>query len=226
MKKKYYLFNLNINFMNILAFVILIALWILTINIKGGEFFLNSLTTTTFILYIVIMITHELLHGFSYYIHGGEKDKIVFGAALEKGILYCLCKQNISRKNILWSSMYPLIFIGVITYIIGLIFNLPILAMLSMLNLSGCGGDICTFLYISRLNKNIEFSETDDPTVFAIYADYDVSKVKHIGLKYKEDAETIERNDLTKIKISKPSKIIFIVLIIIIIMNILMECLI
>lgn len=65
-------------------------------------------------------------------------------------------------------------------------------------NITGCSGDILMFLFISKLNKNIEFTELDDYTSFAIYAYDDISKVKHYGLKYKGCYDKVERNDLRK----------------------------
>ena len=70
----------------------------------------------------------------------------------------CLCKQNISKKNILISLLFPFIFIGVITYVIGVLFNNSVLIWLSILNISGCSGDLMMFLGLLRL-KNFEYSE-------------------------------------------------------------------
>ena len=43
---------------------------------------------------------------------------------------------------------------------------------------------------------------------FAIYADYDVSKVKHTCLNFIKSCEDVKREDFKKITISKPSYII------------------
>ena len=53
------------------------------------------------------------------------------------------------------------------------------------------------FIYISKLNKNIEFSEFDNPIRFALEADYDVSKIKHYGLDF---IETSKRGVVLKAK--------------------------
>lgn len=219
MKKKYYIFELDSMgyLLNILSIVILIGMSVLTVNI-WPDFFnryfeLNFfLIITSCLLYFVL---HEILHSIGYILHGASFKNIVYGIKLEKGVFYCLCKQNVSRKCILIATMYPLLFIGVITYIIGIIFNLSLLVILSILNLTGCIADICTFLFIKRLDKDIEFSEMDNPLYFAIYSSKDISSVKRKCIKYVKCSDSIERKDLKKITISKPSYIILILLILI-----------
>ena len=71
------------------------------------------------------------------------------------------------------------------------------------------------FAYIIKLNKDVEFSEYDSPIAFGLYADYDVSKVRHVGLKYLESTDKLEREDFKKISISKPSIIISIIILVI-----------
>ena len=110
--------------------------------------------------------------------------------------------------------MYPLFFIGVVTYIVSIIWNLPLLHLLSIFNISGCSGDIIMFIFISRLDKDIEFTEMDDPISFAIYSDKDVNKISHFGLKYLGTKEKVLRTDFKKIKVSKASYIIIIVLLV------------
>ncbi len=70
------------------------------------------------------------------------------------------------------------------------------------------------FAYIVKLNKDVEFSEYDSPIAFGIYADYDVSKIRHVGLKYIESTDELERKDFKKINISEPSKLIGILIIV------------
>ena len=67
------------------------------------------------------------------------------------------------------------------------------------------------FMYIIKLNKNIEFSEFDNPIQFAIYSNEDVSKVKHFGLNFIKTADKLERKDLKKITISKGTIIVLII---------------
>lgn len=145
---------------------------------------------------------------------GGNSKKISFGAIIEKGIFYCLHKGNVKRKNILTSLLTPLVILGIITYVIALLINSPVLSMLSLLNISGSIGDIIMFYHLNKI-KNFEFSEFDDPTSFGIYTKEDLSNKKMYGLKFKETREKLEIKDKTKINITVLSYLFMIALIIV-----------
>jgi hypothetical protein len=176
------------------------------------EFFEYSKNLNFCLLMLPIMMIyfalHEIFHAIGYLLYGAKLNKLTFGMELEKGVFYCLCKQDISRKNILNSVLFPLFYIGVLTLIVGIIFKLPLLTVLSLLNISGASADIMYFMFIIKLDKNIKFSELDDGTSFAILSDQDVSKVKHTGLEFIAKQSTIERKDFNKLKISKLSYIV------------------
>lgn len=216
MKKKYYLFEMDANILNILSVVLFIITLIISF-ILDKNLLINSFNITNYFLTLLLMLgylcLHELLHSLAYVIHGANYKNISYGVALEKGILYCLCKQNITKKNILYSLMYPLVFIGIITYIIALILKMPTLFLLSIMNIGGSIGDIIMFIFISKL-KNIEFSEYDSVLGFAIYTKEDLSKLKPFGLKYIETKEKLEKNNKRKINITYKSLIILIILIV------------
>ena len=220
-KKKYYLFSLNMTILNIFSFFLLFLFIGLAI-ITDKEFFLDSIiyifeskrVLMTFILIFGYMILHELLHSLAYYLYGAKYKNIIYGIQLEKGIFYCLCKQNIRRKNILNALFFPLFYIGIMTFILSFILDSSYLLILSIFNISGCAGDIMTFLFISKLDREIEFSEFDDTTSFAIYTDKEINEKKHFGLKYIKSVSEIKRDDLQKIRISKASYIIIVLLLI------------
>ena len=226
-KKKYYIFSLDMKFLNIFSFVILFLVVGLTILIDKN-FLMNSIDYTfaierlflTYVFVILYLMLHELLHSIGYYLYGAKYKNIVYGIELEKGIFYCLCKQNINKRNIMNSLMFPLFYIGIVTYIFSFIVDSPYLLILSIFNISGCVGDIFTFLFMLKLDNDIEFSEFDDTTSFGIYTDKDISKNKYVGLKYIETKDELVKNDYTKIKISKWSYIILSVMLIFSVMTI------
>jgi len=205
---------------NILSFLLLFLMVVITYLINKELFFGSFMTVyDSFILFfflmLLFMVIHEILHSLAYCIYGGKFKKIIYGIELEKGVFYCLCKQNINKRNILNSLFFPLFYIGVVTYIIGIICNLPFLIWLSIFNISGCSGDIIMFIFMLKLNKNIKFTELDNPTSFAIYSEDDVSKINHFGLKYKGCFDKVERNNFKKINISKFSLIFLLAILII-----------
>lgn len=218
--KKYYIYKMDLKTLNIISILMLITMILLTLiieNFTKTKITLDYINTNMGIIciaYILYMILHEIFHSISYIIHGAKRNKITFGAHIEKGILCCLCKQNITRKNILASSLYPFFYLGIITYIIGFIINSPLLIILSVLNISGCAGDLLMFSYFIKL-KNIEFSEFDDPISFALYSSKDLSKNTPLGIKFIETTNNIKREELKKITISRASYISFTILLII-----------
>ncbi len=62
--------------------------------------------------------------------------------------------------------------------------------------------------------KNYEYTEFDDPISFALYTSEDLSTKTPFGLKYIECTDTVKREELKKVTISKLSIIVFIILII------------
>lgn len=218
--KKYYIFEMNMNVLNVLSLVLFGLVMFLSFLIAPKTADLTNINLVVLLIcYVGYMFLHELLHSIGYVVNGANFKQVVYGAYLEKGVLYCLCKQNISKRNILISIMFPFIFIGLITYIIAIIFNLPTLLYLSILNISGCIGDLIMFFYLVKLNKNIEFTEFDNPLQFAIYSSDDVSKINHFGLNFIEKTTTVPRNSLKKISVSKGSIIITLVLVIFLLLN-------
>lgn len=211
MKKQYYMFRMDMTFLNsfsIILYVLSFGIFYLiyrdnTLNI------LKEVLDSFILVYIPYLIFHEFLHSLAYVLYGADFKNITYGAHLEKGVLCCLCKQNISKKNILFSLLYPFFFIGIVTLIIGIIIDNPLLIMLSLANISGCGGDLVMFYHLSRLH-DFEFSEYDDPISFGLYSATDLSKRKMFGLIYVDTKKELQRNDLKKIVVSKTSIIILI----------------
>ena len=210
-KKNYYMFKMNTLILNVFSIILLILMCLIFYIIYGKnsiEIFSNNYVLVMF-LYVPYLILHEILHSVSYCAYGAKFKNITYGAYLEKGILCCLCKQNINKKNILHSLLAPFIYIGLVTLIIGIIFNIPVLVILSLSNIAGCSGDLVMFYHLIKLN-NYEFSEYNDPIAFGLYTNDDFSKLKLFGLNYVTKKNKLERDDLKKIRISGSSIILFI----------------
>lgn len=221
MKNKYYIYQMNLKVLNISSIFLLLIVGLICLIIDKN-FVINSInylfngnnTIYFFLYYFIYIILHELLHSLSYVLYGAKFDKIEYGMEIEKGILYCLCKQDISRKNILNSLFFPLFYIGIVTLIISYIINSYMLFLLSISNIVGCIGDIIMFIFIVRLSKDIKFSEYNDSTSFGIKSKEDISNMKPFGLKYLGTKEELDRKINKKINISKIS-LIFIFFVII-----------
>lgn len=236
-EQKYYVFNYNLGILNFLSLLLLVGLGIVTYYLyKWG--FINSMFGSSsakwndfeFIFFILGMfgwiILHEFIHGIMYYLNGAEWKNIVFGVELEKGVFCCLCKEEISRKNILISSISPCLIIGVITYVLGIVFHNMILILFSIMNIGSSIADIVLFLYLLKLPSDIKFREYDDATGFCIVSKSDIKDIKSYGLKLIDvfdDNKKISNDKYPKFYISKTSRIIvslFLVVILLCILNI------
>ena len=204
MKRKYYLFEMDMIWLEIISAVLLVFMTFLTLYIYPEFNILDKSFAISFILMIPYMILHEILHSISYVMNGAKFKNITYGVHLDKGILCCLCKQNISKKNILISLLTPFMIIGVLTYVIGILINSQVLVILSIFNISGCAGDLMMFLELSKI-KNFEFSEYDNPVAFGLYSSEDLSKVKLRGLKYIDCSTKLDKKNMKKITVSTSS---------------------
>ena len=184
----------------ILLVVMVLITYLLYRDING----LDEAFALAFILMIPYMILHEIIHSISYIINGADFMNITYGARLEKGILCCLCKQNISKKNILISLLSPFFIIGIITYIVGILIGNWLLIILSIFNISGCSGDLVMFIALFKI-KNFEFSEYDNPMAFGLYTNQDLSSKKMFGLKCLGAVDILEKKELKKVSVSKSS---------------------
>ena len=205
-KKTYYRYKMNMLELNIVSFLILglmLGITYLMVRLEILENLEISLGLII-ILYIPYMFLHEFFHSLAYVLHGANFKNITYGIHIEKGILCCLCKQNISKKAILISLLYPLIFLGILTYLISIGLNNWTLIWLSIMNISGCAGDIIMFLELVKL-KNFEFSEYDDPTAFAIYTEENLESHKMFGLEFSGKTDKLEIQDKKKISTNRLS---------------------
>lgn len=185
--KKAYLYKMKLVPANIFALIIFAIMLIIT-NFGFGVLFTPLEIQITMLLMILWFLLHELLHGIGFIIGGVKRKNIKYGIALEKGILYTLAMQEVSKKAILISLQMPFMVIGVITYIIGLVFNINVLTLLSIINLTGAALDIMMFLYIMRI-KDVVYTETGEPDEFILISKEDLTKRKSLFFKVAETRE-------------------------------------
>jgi len=214
--KKAYVFKMNITTASIFSVVVFLLLVFVTTLIDGVTLFKAYQTPFLLCLLVGYFFLHELLHGVGFVLGGSKLKNIKLGAALEKGIFYCMSYQELTKKNILISLQMPFMVIGVITYVIGIVFNIPVLTWLSVLNIMGASMDLVMFFYILRI-KNVTYSESGEPDEFVLISNEDLSKRKSIFLKLKETKDYKKEDyifkDFKRIEISKASWIVILILI-------------
>jgi len=214
---KYYRYSMNMKKLNFFCVLFFIPIFVLIFFMGISKY----MTFNFFVFYFFWMFLHELLHGIGFYLIGAKK--VIYGACLEKGIFYCMCKDRINKNGIILSLLFPFFFIGILTFFIGLYFNIPVLILLSLFNIVGCVGDLCMFFSFVRL-PDFKYVDLDDCTGFILLSDSDLSKYKLLGMDLVESGNPrdLSSNNFKKINISKISYIVFIVMIIILIMEIFM----
>ena len=114
--KKHYLFEMELIPLNVIATVIFFAgiiLFILLLNLTDLKISFDFNTDYKYLMILLVpyFALHEILHFIGYYLNGADASKLTFGVHLEKGVLCCLCKQNIDKRNILHSLLYPFVII-------------------------------------------------------------------------------------------------------------------
>lgn len=214
--KKAYIYKMKLGPANVLCLGILALMFIVTTLVFKTNLGLSTNTFLLFISIVLYLMLHEFLHGVGYFIGGCKSKNIQYGICLEKGIFYAMAYQELTKKNILISLQMPFTVIGVITYIIGIIFNIPVLVLLSIINISGAAMDLAMFIYISKL-KNVTYSESGNPDEFVLISDEDLTKRKSLFVKV-VDSKDYKKEDYVfpkkkKLVITKYSIIILIVFI-------------
>lgn len=218
---KYYKYKMNMKILNIVGVILMVvcmAIFYLLFNDYEMAF--------SFIVYLVLwLFLHEIVHGIAFMLFPKvDWKKVVFGAKLESGIFYCMCKQPISKKVILTSLLAPLVLIGIVTLIIALIYNLPTLAFLSLFNVSGAVGDILMTIMFLQLPKTIEYTDLDDCEGFVVLSNDNLEDKKYFGFdliehgKYSQD---IVPHDFKRINCSKISLVILVTILVLFIISLL-----
>lgn len=106
------------------------------------------------IAYIVLIIFHELVHGFVFHFFCENKWKSIKFGIIKKYLMpYCHCEEALQLMHYRLGTIAPLIVTGILPYVIALISDNFILMLISLPMIVGAGGDI-TILLLLRNEKN------------------------------------------------------------------------
>ena len=216
---KYLKYKMKMSVLNVLSLIIMIIAFV-----SYYLLFDNYDISGMFIIYFILwMFLHEIIHGIAFMMFKEVEPKnVTFGAKLESGIFYCMCKQVISKKVILTALVAPLFLIGIVTLIIAIIFDLKILGLLSLFNISGATGDIVMTIMFLRLPKNVKYTDLDDCESFVVLSENDLSNKKYLGLELIENGDynkNIVATDFKRIRCSKISFVCLLIILAIFIIN-------
>ncbi len=219
--KKYYKYEMNMTIMNILA-IVLIVIPFLLLNILGLKVYEINFKGFFFLGLVGYFILHELLHGLGFFIYAKDKKNIKFGIALEKGVLYTVCQEKISKKQVLVSLLAPTFFLTILTFPLGLLLKFPVLIVYSLLNFSGAIGDILMSYLILKAPKDVEYIDYNSDIGCYLLSQKDLSNYKSFGFFQTETGKESQKQvdkTIKRIYISKISYIILGVLIAISFLN-------
>lgn len=216
---KYYKYSYKEKIIPIVFVLLIVIVLFLPLEISSPNGLLIDIP-----LLILMFILHEVLHAVGFRFLGRAKSKnITYGVNLEKGVFYCTCKEEISKKGILISLCLPFIIISLIGGILGIIFSINTLIFLAFYNFFGACFDILAFIDILRLPSDIKYKDLDDEMGFILISKNDLPKnLISIDLKEKGvyNKDSIKAKDYSKIKITNFSKIILIIIFILLILGI------
>lgn len=185
MKEKYYKFEVDMKYMNILAIVSYIPLAIIIVVFK--DFFSKTFSSNLMYLYLIGIILyfllHEVCHGIGYSIFAKDKKNIKYGVAIEKGALYALCQERLSKKAIIISLLFPIIFLTIIPIVIGIPLKLPTLILYALLNLIGAVADITMCILILKLPDDIEYIDYNSDIGAYFISKKNIENIKVKGFK-------------------------------------------
>jgi len=231
-ERKEYILEYDMTFANIfsisllLFMIILTALLVILLRVKGFINLLYEKYIIFFILMILWMVLHEIIHGISYQIMGAKGKNIVFGASLENGVFYCKCKEYVDKKCIMTSLLAPFILIGVFTYVLGFLIKSTLLIALSVINISGASGDLMMFNFFLKQESDVEFKELGFSSPFVLRTSKNLIGEKFIGIKsireVKDESETYEGPE-KKLTISKTSWFFIIVMLVLIVLMLVLK---
>lgn len=120
-----------------------------------------------FYVFILGVIVHEFLHGitWAYFTKKGFKS-IKFGI---NGITpYCHCKESLKVKHYVLGGMMPLIVMGILPALSGLILGNGLYLSFGIFFSWTAGGDIISLFTLRKFNKNTMVSDHPDKMGFYI----------------------------------------------------------
>ena len=204
--KKYYKFELDMVVANILAILLMIGVYLLYVFYKKE--IVMSFSGFYLIGLLFYFLLHEIFHGIGYTLFAKDRKNIKYGCILEKGVFYAMCQEKISKRAIMISLLFPLVFLSGLVGVLGLIFNIDYLCILAILNLAGAAGDLLMFFFILKLPNDIKYIDYDNVIGCYFISGEDLSKYKSFGIVYVEsgtDKNKLIKKTIPKIYISKKS---------------------
>jgi hypothetical protein len=122
------------------------------------------------LFYLIGVVVHELIHGFYAMKFSKEGRKsIKFGFAWKTLTPYCHCKEPLTAGDYRIVLLSPLVILGIIPAIIGLIIGHNGLYGFGLLFILAAGGDLIIFWKLRNENKDVLVLDSPDKCGCIIY---------------------------------------------------------
>lgn len=139
-----------------IIFLPFILIWDYETFEAGREVFAENI----FIIIIGGIIIHELLHGLTWgYFASNHLKSIKFGVKWKYLTPYCHCKEPLKVKHYKIGGAMPLLVMGIIPSIIGLIIGHGGVLSFGIFFTWVAGGDLIALYLLSKLNNDIYVSD-------------------------------------------------------------------
>lgn len=204
---KIYKFKLDIMNLSILSSLIFIPIFVILDDI--------IILKPVHLIYMILwFILHEIIHYIGFLFSKGVSfNDLVIGIKLENGIMYCMCKKEINKKEIMLSLLLPFFVIGLLTGIIGIIADLKFLIFLSLTNIVGAVGDITMAFFLLKMPNDILYFDRDDEGGFYLKSKKDLSIYNNRYIKNDKLEECPINNKKIRISLISYILIAFMILI-------------
>lgn len=110
-----------------------------------------------FVLMLVLIVVHELIHGisWSFFAPHGFKD-IEFGIMMQYLTPYCTCLAPLKKSRYVFGSAMPLIILGILPMIAGIVLRNPAVLLMGIIMADGAAGDIMVIARVLGYKSSAE----------------------------------------------------------------------
>ncbi len=154
--------TINILKANIFSIVLLIVVAIISIVpfvLRYDDIFsgMSSLGTISFFLvFLALIVVHELIHGIGWAISTKTFSVIDFGIMRDSLTPYCTCSQPLSKGQYILGAILPLVTLGIIPLIVGYLVGSFYTMIMGVIMTSSAAGDILIIRKILGYRSNAE----------------------------------------------------------------------
>lgn len=161
--------KINIVTANIVACVIMIATAVIGV-VSMGKVIDLYFPLWFFLLILLSVVVHELLHGIAWSIFCTKKWKsIQFGIMWKMITPYCSCLEPLSWIPYLIGGLTPCLILGIIPYIFAIIWGNTFVLWFAVFNIAAASGDLMVAYHICKDRPSLMMDLPEECGYISIY---------------------------------------------------------